>query len=112
MRHALKFFALAVLILFFAALAIAVFLLYRETETSAYQARELAQLANHLNWEVKNGPNGDPYFPQAGPYDVRMGYSRLPELLHNLVMHGFHVQAQARVSARMKELVAEGLFVP
>jgi membrane peptidoglycan carboxypeptidase len=111
-RRALKFLALTVLILFLVALTIAVFLLYRETETSAYQARELAQLAGQLNWEVKSGPNGEPYFPQAGPYDVRMGYSRLPELLHNLVMHGFHVQAQARVSARMKELVAEGLFVP
>ena len=112
MRRALKFFALAVLILFLAALSIAVFLLYRETETSAYQARELAQLANSLSWEVKSGPNGDSYFPQSGPYDVRLGYSRLPELLHNLVVNGFYVQAQARVSARMKELVAEGLFIP
>lgn len=112
MRRALKFFILVVLTLFLVALTIAVFLLYRETETSAYQARELAQLASQLNWEVKSGSNGDPYFPQAGPYDVRMGYSRLPELLHNLVMHGFHVQAQARASARMKEVVAEGLFVP
>ena len=109
MRRALKFFALAVLILFLVALTIAVFLLYRETETSAYQARELAQLANELNWEVKNGPNGDPYFPQAGPYDVRMGYSRLPELLHNLVMHGFHVQAQARVSATHEGTCRGGL---
>ncbi len=112
MRRALKFFVLAILILFLSALAIAAFLLYRETETSEYQAHELAQLANYLSWEVKSGPNGDPYFPQSGPYDVRLGYSRLPELLHNLVMHGFHVHAQARVSARMKELVAEGLFVP
>lgn len=112
MRRALKFLALAVLILFLGALAIAAFLIYRETETSEYQARELTRLANDLSWEVKSGPNGDPYFPQSGPYDIRLGYSRLPELLHNLVMHGFHVHAQAKVSARMKELVAEGLFVP
>ena len=112
MRRALKFLALAVLILFLAALSIAIFLLYRETETSAYQARELAQLANSLSWEVKSGPSGDPYFPQSGPYDVRLGYSRLPGLLHNLVVNGFYVHAQARASARMKELVAEGLFIP
>lgn len=112
MRRALKFFALAVLILVLAALTIAAFLIYRETETSAYQAHRLAKLADELSWEVKSGPSGDPYFPQSGPYDLRMGYSRLPELLHNLVIHGFHVQAQARVSARMKDLVAQGLFVP
>ncbi|MGH8761862.1 MAG: transglycosylase domain-containing protein, partial [Nitrosospira sp.] len=112
MRRALKLFALAVLILVLAALTIAAFLIYRETETSAYQAHRLAKLADELSWEVKSGPSGDPYFPQSGPYDLRLGYSRLPELLHNLVMHGFHVQAQARVSARMKDLVARGLFVP
>lgn len=112
MRRALKLFALAVLILVLAALTIAAFLIYRETETSAYQAHRLAKLADELSWEVKSGPSGDPYFPQSGPYDLRLGYSRLPELLHNLVIHGFHVQAQARVSARMKDLVARGLFVP
>ncbi|MDQ3184911.1 MAG: transglycosylase domain-containing protein, partial [Pseudomonadota bacterium] len=112
MRRALKFFFLAVLILLLAALTIAAFLLYREAETSAYQAHRLAKLADDLTWELKSGPNDGPHSPQSGPYDMRLGYSRLPELIHNLVMHGFHVHAQARVSSRLKELVAQGLFVP
>lgn len=112
MRRALKFLALVVLILLFVALIIAAFLIYWEAETSTYQAHRLARLAGELNWEVKSGPSDDPHFPQSGPYDVRLGYSRLPEMLHNLVIHGFQVQAQARASARMKELVAHGLFVP
>ena len=112
MRRALKFFALAVLILLLAALTIAAFLLYREAETSAYQAHRLTKLADELSWEVKSGPNGGLHSPQSGPYDVRLGYSRLPELIHNLVIRGFHVHAQARVSPRMKDLVAQGLFVP
>ena len=97
-----KFFALAVLILLLIALALAAFFIYRETETSAYQAHRLAKLANELRWEVKNGPNGDLHLPQAGPYDIRLGYSQLPELLQSLTEHGFHVHAQARISPRMK----------
>lgn len=112
MRRALKLLALVVLILLLVALTIAAFLLYWEAETSTYQARRLGKLADELSWEVKSGPNEDSYFPQSGPYDIRLGYSRLPELIHNLVIQGFQVQAQARPSARMKELVAEGLFVP
>ncbi len=98
--------------LFLAALTIAAIFLYWEAKTSTYQAHRLGKLAVYLSWEVKSGPNGDPHFPQSGPYDVRLGYSRLPELLHNLVIHGFHVHAQARVSTRLKDLVAQGLFVP
>ncbi|MEO6423496.1 MAG: transglycosylase domain-containing protein [Candidatus Nitrotoga sp.] len=96
----------------FIALALAVFFIYKETETSAYQARRLANLGKELHWEVKSGPNGDLHFPQAGPYDIRLGYSRLPEFLQKLTEHGFYVDAQARISSRMKKLVEQGLFVP
>lgn len=111
-KRTLKLFAVAVLILLFIALALAAFFIYRETETSAYQAHRLAKLAKDLRWEVKNGPNGGLHLPQAGPYDMRLGYSRLPEFLQNLTERGFHVHAQARISPRMKELVEQGLFVP
>jgi membrane peptidoglycan carboxypeptidase len=111
-KRTLKLLAVAVLILLFIALALAAFFFYRETETSAYQAHRLAKLANDLRWEVKSGPNDDLRLPQAGPYDMRLGYSRLPELLQNLTERGFHVHAQARISPRMKELVEQGLFVP
>lgn len=112
MRRALKIFAFSVLILLLAALSFAAFLVYREIETSAYQARRLSQLANELGWEVKSGANNDLILSQAGPYDIRMGYSRLPGLLESLGKHGFQVQAQARMSARMQELVKQGLFIP
>ena len=94
------------------ALAFTAFFIYRETETSTYQAHRLAKLANDLRWEVKSGPNGGLHLSQAGPYDMRLGYSRLPEFLQNLTDRGFHVHAQARISPRMKKLVEQGLFVP
>ncbi|MBA4142701.1 MAG: transglycosylase domain-containing protein [Nitrosospira sp.] len=112
MRRALKFFALAVLTLLLAALVIAAFLLYREVETSTYQARHLARLADELRWEIESGPNNGPHFSARGPYDIRMGYSRLPDLVQHLAGYGFEVRAQARVSTRTKELVEQGLFIP
>ena len=93
-------------------LTIAAFLVYQEAETSAWQARYLARLAKELRWEVKSGPNGDLHLPQAGPYDVRLGYSRLPEVLPRLKQQGFQVTAQARIPPRMQGLVEHGLFVP
>ena len=107
-----KFSALAVLVLLLIALAFTAFFIYRETETSAFQAHHLAKLANNLHWEVKDGPNGGLHLQQSGPYDMRLGYSRLPNLLQNLTEHSFQVRAQARVSPQMKKLVERGLFVP
>ena len=112
MRRVLKLFAFAVLILLLVAISIAAFLLYREVETSAYQARRLTELLQDVRWEMKPGQSEELRLSQAGPYDIRLGYSRLSQLLQGLSKHGFQVQAQARVSPRMKELVEQGLFIP
>lgn len=73
----------------------------------------MARLANDLNWEVRSTNRSDLPLPQTGPYDVRLGYSRLPELLQKLATgHNFQVHAQARISPRMKELIGQGLFMP
>ncbi len=93
-------------------LIVAAFLLYREAETSAYQAARLSKLADDLSWSLERGPSGEFPFSQAGPYDLRLGYSRLPELLEHLVKNGFEVKAQARISPQMKELAEQGLFIP
>jgi len=107
-RRVLRFFAFAVLILLLVAFSIAAFLLYREVETSGYQARRLTELLQDVRWEMKGGQSDELRLSQAGPYDIRLGYSRLSQLLQNLSKHGFQVQAQARVSPRMKELVEQG----
>lgn len=111
-KRVLRSCARIVLMLFLVLLVVAAFLVYFEAETSTFQAHYLARLAKDLRWEVKSGPDGGLHIPQAGPYDARLGYSRLPELLPRLEQQGFQVTAQARISPRMKELVAHGLFVP
>lgn len=87
-------------------------LVFREAETSEYQAKYLTRLAKELHYEVKNGHNTNLRIPQAGPYDERLGYSRLQALIPRLVQLGFEVSAQASISPRMQELVNRGLFVP
>ncbi|MBN9126026.1 MAG: glycosyl transferase family 51, partial [Nitrosospira sp.] len=115
MRRTLEFLALSFLILLLAVAGIVIFLIYLEMGTSAYQAHYLAKLAEDLRCEVEKGaadPAEAALLTQAGPYDIRMGYSRLPEMLRNLTKHGFQISAQARLSPSMRELAAEGLFIP
>ena len=111
-KRTLKPLPLGVLALLVIASSIAAFLVYREIETSAFQAGYLARLSKDLRWEMKSGVNAGLHIPQAGPYDVRLGYNRLPELLPHLTEQGFQVKAQARISPRMQALVDMGLFVP
>ena len=84
----------------------------RETDPSAFQAYFLSRFAKDLRWTVQSGPNPDLSITQAGPYDERLGYSRLPAMLPRLADQGFQVSAQARLSPRMQELIGLGLFVP
>lgn len=85
---------------------------FREMKTSVYQAHYLARLASELSWEMESGANDGLSVPQAGPYDIRLGYNRLPFFLENLTKYDFHVSAQAKFSPRMKQLAEQGLFVP
>lgn len=87
-------------------------LFFREIDSSAFQADYLSRLAKDLRWTVKSGPNPDLSISQAGPYDERLGYSRLPAMIPRLADQGFQVSAQARLSPRMQELIDLGLFVP
>jgi membrane peptidoglycan carboxypeptidase len=103
---------LALLILVFIALVALGILFFRETESSALQANYLSRIARELRWTVESGPNPNLSISQAGPYDERLGYSRLSAMLPRLADQGFQVSAQARLSPRMQELIGLGLFVP
>ncbi len=81
-----------------------------ELATSRYQARYLTQLAAELKFRVEPGPSPDIRFPVAGPYDIRLGYSRIPEFVTRLEQNHFEVTAQARWSPRMWALYDIGLF--
>jgi len=57
-----------------------------------------AFVAARLHYTVANGSSQRIHFPKGGPYDERLGYSRLPDFMRQLQGAGYQVTAQARAS--------------
>ena len=51
-------------------------------------------------------------FPASGPYDQRLGYSEMPAFLDRLRARGYGIEAQARTSRELAELMDAGYFPP
>ena len=83
-----------------------------EARTSRRQAAWLSGQGPDLHYELKHGPSSAIRFPDAGPFDERLGYHRLPELVQRLAGQDFTVSAQAHMSPRMIGFVDQGLFAP
>lgn len=84
-----------------------------EMQTSRLQARYFANLGRQVSFSVESGPSNDIRFPSpGGPYDLRLGYSRLPDFEARLRARGYVVTSQARDSSMMKSLAERGLFIP
>ena len=81
-----------------------------EVQTSRRQAAWLSGLVADLHYEVKPGPSPAIRFPGVGPFDERLGYHQMPDMVQRLLGQGFAVSAQARMAPRMIEFVDEGLF--
>lgn len=69
-----------------------------EMKTAWTQSRILAYAARSLHFDMRAGPNPDIQYPQAGPYDARLGHNKLPEFQAHLRSAGFQLEAQARPS--------------
>jgi membrane peptidoglycan carboxypeptidase len=83
-----------------------------ELLSSALEAQFLASQAQKMTWEVKPGASERIRYPGDGPYDVRLGYSKLPRHLERLQQAGWQVDAQAEVSPAMARVRDLGLFLP
>ncbi|WP_229412633.1 transglycosylase domain-containing protein [Massilia sp. Root335] len=81
-----------------------------ESRTSALEARFFAGLASKLTYRVGKGPSNAIRFPQASPYDERLGYSNLPNYLAKLKTRDYVVVEQARMSPKMLQMADLGLF--
>lgn len=82
----------------------------REMQSSSLQARYVSELVADVGFEVGEGPSDRIVFPEAGPYNERLGYVRLPDMLDSLEGRGFRIAEQARVTPRFLELVERGLY--
>lgn len=81
-----------------------------EARTSRLQARIFSSFDSGLAIGLEPGPSASMVTSANGPYDARLGYSRLPTLLPRLEKSGFKIEAQARPSPRLREIVDRGLF--
>ncbi|HRO60639.1 MAG TPA: transglycosylase domain-containing protein [Burkholderiaceae bacterium] len=83
-----------------------------EIRSSSLQARLLSRYVADLRFDVEPGSSSPIRYPDAGPYDQRFGYHRLPSMIERLQANGYAVTGQARMSPAMVELVDYGLFPP
>ncbi len=65
-----------------------------------------------MTWQIRPGPSDRIRYPGQGPYDVRLGYSKLPDYLARLDQAGWQIDRQARISSQMARAADLGLFLP
>ncbi|HSY28157.1 MAG TPA: transglycosylase domain-containing protein, partial [Burkholderiaceae bacterium] len=76
----------------------------REMHSSEYQAEYFSNIGKGLNFKVGKGSSPAIRFPKFGPYDERLGYSKIPEYAKLLTAHDFVVTEQARMSTPLLNL--------
>jgi membrane peptidoglycan carboxypeptidase len=83
---------------------------YWEMETSSLQARSFSWLAQALRYDLQPGAGEPVPMSAAGPFDQRMGYTRIPDFAQRLNGASFQVELQARPSASMRRAAQFGIF--
>jgi membrane peptidoglycan carboxypeptidase len=83
-----------------------------ELLSSALEAKYIAKAAQKMTWQIRPGPSSRIRYPGQGPYDLRLGYSKLPGYLARLDKAGWQIDQQARISIQMARASDLGLFLP
>jgi membrane peptidoglycan carboxypeptidase len=84
----------------------------REARTSALQSRLLSALNQRLAFTLAPGQSQRLVAPLRGPYDTRLGYTRVPEWTARLAREGFAVRAQAEATPTLARIAALGITPP
>jgi len=84
----------------------------REMRSSKIQAREFSRIAADLGYSLESGPSDSMFYPGAGPFDKRLGYSSLGEFQQRLLKRHYLIEAQARFSPALLDYSQAGFFVP
>ena len=84
-------------IFIFAVLLLAT-LLVLELQSSWLESRVFAAVAGRLTFSLERGGSDTTQYSGAGPYDERLGYSRVSNFLAQLQTRGFRLESQARAS--------------
>jgi membrane peptidoglycan carboxypeptidase len=79
-----------------------------EADQSYLQSLFVSRAVNDMSFGVDAGPSRAIEFPEAGPYDERLGYVGLPSFIRRLAARHFVVERQARQSRALREFMAAG----
>ena len=82
--------------------------LVAEARSSYLQSRLLSRWTADMTFELRPGPSDAIRFPRWGPYDERLGYTRLPPFIASLTARHFGIARQARWSPPLERFVDEG----
>lgn len=83
-----------------------------EARTSWLEAQLFARLAARAGWTVGAGPSLSPVQAPRGPFDVRRGYSSMPDFEARLSHSGLRVATQAAGSSLLEWLSKRSITPP
>ncbi|TNE77529.1 MAG: penicillin-binding protein [Gammaproteobacteria bacterium] len=84
-----------------------------EAETSTLQSRLLSDYARRLTYQLQpGGITNAVRYPRQGPFDERLGYTRLPVLLPRLQVYGMQVERRTVFSPELLRYVDAGFHPP
>ncbi len=86
------------------------FAVWHEQRHSTLQARFFSDYAKKISFKLEPGANDNIIFPSTGPYDNRLGYTRLPQFIASLQGQGYQISAQAKPSEGLINFVNFGGF--
>lgn len=64
----------------------------------------------HISYQLAEGASRSIHYPGDGPYDLTLGYARIPEFLPRLEANGYRIEAQAHSSELLASLSRMGLY--
>ena len=70
-------------------------LLFFELKTSWLQSCVFSAIDRRFSYTMQPGPSRNAPYPPSGPYDIRLGYARLPVFLQRLTRKGYEITSQA-----------------
>lgn len=83
-----------------------------ECRTSLLQSYVLSALAKRCTFELQPGKSSRTWYPTHGPYDHRLGYTKIPAIINYLTKNDFTIRKQARLSPELVTLIENGLYPP
>jgi membrane peptidoglycan carboxypeptidase len=88
------------------------YLVEDEFHTSYYQSAILSSLQAKFSYFVRKGAQKSVAYPAPGPYDLRLGYSRIPEITANITARGYRIAEQVEMSPFMIKALELGIQPP